>query len=142
MARCSSVIIWKFSSLPEEWKTAILGWMENRKHSPAINCHYLFHVLSLQSLTVADPAPLGVTPGGAGVGPEHIPLRVLHHQDCGPLVHHPGHQLLKWQQIIWLFVHQRLSKKHKLEYLQVAYKTVLCLATAFNHSLVFGTPCN
>ena len=34
MARCSSVIIWKFSSLPEEWNTAILGWMEKRKHSP------------------------------------------------------------------------------------------------------------
>merc|ERR1740119_91468 len=33
-ARESELSIWKFSSLPVEWKTAIFGSIENRKHSP------------------------------------------------------------------------------------------------------------
>ena len=47
-----------------------------------------------EALPVADPAALGVAPGGAGVRPEHIPLRVLHHQHRGALVLDPAAQLL------------------------------------------------
>ena len=45
-------------------------------------------------LTVADPAPLGVTPGGAGVCPEHVARAVPHHQHRGALVANPGTELL------------------------------------------------
>ena len=34
IAKRSPDSFWKFSSLPEEWNTASLGWMEKRKHSP------------------------------------------------------------------------------------------------------------
>ena len=47
------------------------------------------------SLTVADPATLCVTPGGAGVSPEHVTVSVLHHEHRGALVQDPGHQLLR-----------------------------------------------
>ena len=47
-----------------------------------------------EALPVADPPALGVAPGGAGVRPEHIPLRVLHHQHRGALVLDPAAQLL------------------------------------------------
>ena len=45
-------------------------------------------------LTIADPAALCVTPGAAGVGPEHVALGVPDHQHSGALVQDPGHQLL------------------------------------------------
>ena len=48
------------------------------------------------ALTVSHPATLRVAPGGAGVGPEHLPLRVLHHQDGRALVADPAGQLLQW----------------------------------------------
>ena len=51
--------------------------------------------LEAANLTIAYPAALSVTPGGAGVGPEHITLSVLHHQHSGALVLDPGHQLLR-----------------------------------------------
>ena len=52
-------------------------------------------VLNSDKLTVADPAALGVAPGGAGVGPEHSPLRVLHHQDGRAPVADPAGHLLQ-----------------------------------------------
>ena len=52
-------------------------------------------VLDSDKLTVADPAALGVAPGGAGVGPEHSPLRVLHHKDGRAPVADPAGHLLQ-----------------------------------------------
>ena len=56
--------------------------------------------LEASYLTIADPAALGVTPGAAGVGPEHVTLGVPHHQHCGALVQDPGHQLLRQSWIL------------------------------------------
>ena len=54
--------------------------------------------LEASNLTIAYPAALSVTPGGASVGPEHITLGVSHHQHSGALVLDPGHQLLRQRQ--------------------------------------------
>ena len=48
-----------------------------------------------QKLTVTNPAALRVAPGGAGVGPEHSALAVLHHQDGRTLVTDPAGHLLQ-----------------------------------------------
>ena len=47
------------------------------------------------ALTVSHPAALRVAPGGAGVSPEHVSLRVLHHEDGGALVADAAGHLLQ-----------------------------------------------